>query len=450
MAYAESADMNVIQVLAALYKDPEYVTIHPPSALVFKLAAGNTWRRDEIKTLVQRETFSFDESTESEIPKQYNETEQQHISRIKSEFDNGKNAATQSFMIALQQQWPARRPLAPTSAAISRYIRVGAAMKDITTKYEEWYANLEFTQYLDQVSTLCARHAISPVSQTYYYLSIPIKKKTLDFHLRKFTREEVFAAAPFCISSPEAPCEPETPLQTKSSPSNGSNNRGRLEELCRGLQNLAASGTEHDYVKQLRASCTTLSEQAVGGTEPPRVAAGFPALLQKYLCDCKSYFLRFSHVLTRGVNKNTLFSDRIGMNTDHSIRISPQFWLGQLHRDRFESLSDAWKSIIIEYGVAITHLHRAERLVALSNKPIDLFEELRHIGHSNWDPLRFSETLLLEAESGIMVRKEQELIASHMRTPQNSENAVLQLLMGGGKSSTIIPMLVAYFTDKKK
>jgi hypothetical protein len=85
----------------------------------------------------------------------------------------------------------------------------------------------------------------------------------------------------------------------------------------------------------------------------------------------------------------------------------------------------------------------------LSDKPVDLCEELRYVGYSNWHPLQFPETLLLEAESGIMVREEQELIASHMRSPKH-DNAVLQLLMGGGKSSTIVPILVAYFTDKKR
>ncbi|KAH8693432.1 hypothetical protein GQ44DRAFT_599094, partial [Phaeosphaeriaceae sp. PMI808] len=60
------------------------------------------------------------------------------------------------------------------------------------------------------------------------------------------------------------------------------------------------------------------------------------------------------------------------------------------------------------------------------------------------------ETLLLEAESGIMVRKEQELIAAHMRTPKNVYNIVLQLLIGGGKSSTIVPIVAAYLTDEEK
>lgn len=450
MAYAESADMNVIQVLAALYKDPEYATIHPPSALVFRLAAGNTWRCNEIQSLVQCELSSFDDSAESGIPKQHHETEQQHISRIRSEFDNAKHAAVQSFLVALQQQWPARRPVSPTSAAMSRYLHVASATKSITAKYEEWYDNLEFSQYLDQVSTLCARHAVSPVNQKHCHLSMPINTETLSFHLRKFTEEEVFAAAPPCISALEVPCEPKAPVSAQSIPANGSSNQYRLAQLCRSLQHFATSRTEHHYVKQLHASCVALSEQSGSGPESPNVATGFPTLLQKYLRECRIFFSRFNHALTRCVHNNKLFSDRIGLSTNHSIRITPQFWLSQLHRDRFESLTDAWKSIIIKYGVAITHLHRAARLVALSDKPVDLGEELCHVGHSNWNPLEFPETLLLEAESGIMVRKEQEFIASQMRSPKNGENAVLQMLMGGGKSSTVVPMLVAYFTDRKK
>jgi hypothetical protein len=450
MAYAESADMEVIQVLATLYRDPEYATIHPPSALIYKLAAGDTWRRNEIQSIIERETFSFDDSSESEMPKQYLESELQHVNRIKSEFGNGKRTAIQSFMVTLQQQWPVQRPTSPTSPAISKYIHVAAAMKNITAKYEDWYNNLKFSQYLGHVSTLCVHHTVLPVDSTHYYLSMPIKRETLGFHLRKLTQEEVFDEASLCISSLGVPCEPKTPSPAQFIPANGSSNQDRLEHLCRSLQRFAASSTEHGYVRQLRVSCAALNEQVDSGLGLLDIAADFPALLQRYLCDCESFFENLNNALARFVSSSSLFSDRVGLSTDHSIRISPQFWLGQLHRDRFESLSDAWKSIIITYGVAITHLHRAARLVALSDKPVDLCEELRHVGHSNWDPLDFPETLLLEAESGIMVRQEQEFIASQMRSPKNGENAVLQLLMGGGKSSTILPILVAHFTDKKK
>jgi hypothetical protein len=183
MAYAELADMNVIQVLAALYKGSEYATIHLPSVLVFKLAAGNTWRRDEIQSLIECETSSFNGSVESKLPKQYYETEQQHISRIKSEFDNSKHAAIQSFVVTLQRQWLVQRPLSPNSAAISKYLYVAAAMKKIIVKYEDWYNNLRFLQYLEKILTLCARYAVSLVNQTHYYLLKPIKKEALSFIL---------------------------------------------------------------------------------------------------------------------------------------------------------------------------------------------------------------------------------------------------------------------------
>jgi hypothetical protein len=240
------------------------------------------------------------------------------------------------------------------------------------------------------------------------------------------------------------------PVAAQMISSNGSNMQDRLEDLCRSLENYAASTTEKDYVKQLRSSCAALNEQTGSSSEQLTVTAGFLVLLQKYLCGCKSFLENLNVALTGCVEDSSLFSDRIGLSTNHSVRLSPQFWLGQLHCERFEMLSEAWKLVIIKYGLAITHLHRATRLVALSDKPVDLCEELRHVGHSNWDPLQFPETLLLEAESGIMVRKEQEFVASHMRLPPNMENAVLQLQMGGGKSSTIVPMLAIYFTDKKK
>jgi hypothetical protein len=246
------------------------------------------------------------------------------------------------------------------------------------------------------------------------------------------------------------PCEPTILNAAQPLSSNTSNSREKLEKLCCSLENYARSRTEKDYVQQLRASCTALVEEVGSSSQLFSVAVGFPVLLQKSLCDCKAFFEDFNHALAKCVEENGTFSDRIELCTDHAIRLSPQFWLRQLHRDRFESLSDAWKSIIIRYGVAVTHLHRAQRLVALSNTPADLYEELRHVGHSNWDPLQFPETLLLEAESGIMVRKEQELIASHMRFPKNEDNTVLQLLMGGGKSSTIVPILAAHLTDREK
>ena len=200
MAYAESADMNVIQALAALYRDSGFSEIHLPSATTFKLAAGNDWSQQEVHSVIQRNLLSFDDSAESRLSKQYSETEHQHIKRIKATFNSNQNAAVQSFMLELQRQWPIRRPSTPTLSSGHKYVRVAAAMESIMVKFEDWYNNREFHQYLDQVSRQCAHQAVLPVVQPLHVLSTPIKQEALSYRLRRLTSEEVFAAAPPCIS----------------------------------------------------------------------------------------------------------------------------------------------------------------------------------------------------------------------------------------------------------
>jgi hypothetical protein len=68
-------------------------------------------------------------------------------------------------------------------------------------------------------------------------------------------------------------------------------------------------------------------------------------------------------------------------------------------------------------------------------------------GHENWDPAETPETLLMEIESGILVRKVQADIGAQMMNPVGSRNAVMQLNMGEGKSSVIVPMVAAALAD---
>jgi hypothetical protein len=200
MAYAESADMNVIQALAALYRDSSFSAIHIPSALTFKLVAGTNFSQQEVHSVIQRNLLSFDDSAESRLPKQNLETDHQHIKRIEGLFNTNQGAAIESFILELQQQWPMRRPSTPTSSAIHKYVRVATAMETITVKFEDWYNNREFHQYLDQISRHFAHQTVLPIDQPRYILSAPIKQKALSYRLRQWTPEELFATVTPCIT----------------------------------------------------------------------------------------------------------------------------------------------------------------------------------------------------------------------------------------------------------
>lgn len=460
MAYAVSADMNIIQALIAIYKIPEFGLVNMPQANLFTPAAGAIFRIHEVEAIVRTNTTPFESSEECHLPKQGNETNQQHTRRIRSEFQTRRDLAIKKFVTDLKNQWPVRIPSLPHCGGFDLYLRASDAMASIIEKFKIWHDNMEFSRYLWNLSRLLASQAISPVTNPFHFYTSSNENQALCPKRGQISLDDIFAAMPnFSTrhssdqSTPDqltAPIEPRIPTGEIALASEVPDTRIKLEELCQRLQASAVANTELDYITQLRLSCAALDEHTGSDLVQGKVPAGTREILQKYLVDCKKYFKDLNDALLRSVMDRDSFSIRISLNTDQSVRLNPRFWLSQLHRDRFHLMSEGWKAALIKYGLALTNLHRATRLVSLSDESVDLYEELRHVGHSNWDPMQFPETLLLEAESGIMVRKEQEVIASHMRTPANGDNIVLQLLMGGGKSSVIVPILAANLTDKEK
>lgn len=110
-------------------------------------------------------------------------------------------------------------------------------------------------------------------------------------------------------------------------------------------------------------------------------------------------------------------------------------------------LSGPWKEAVVAYGVAVTLVQRARRLVRLQDNDADLLRELENTGRQGWDPRNYPEWLLLECESELMIRKVQTQIALQMIKPPDSRNAVMQLNMGEGKTSVIIPLITAAISD---
>ncbi|KAH7268297.1 hypothetical protein B0J15DRAFT_533760 [Fusarium solani] len=77
-----------------------------------------------------------------------------------------------------------------------------------------------------------------------------------------------------------------------------------------------------------------------------------------------------------------------------------------------------------------------------------LREEEEHEGHSNWSPLEHPEWLLLEIDNNILIRPPQVDVARAIIWPASESNSVLQMNMGQGKTSCVIPMAVVMLADK--
>lgn len=108
------------------------------------------------------------------------------------------------------------------------------------------------------------------------------------------------------------------------------------------------------------------------------------------------------------------------------------------------------KEALIYFGLAITdlqHLLRVQDHQKRMKKQQER-DEWANPGHINWKPMDHVDWLLLEIDSNILLRDEQVKVALATICPESGENAVLQLLMGKGKTSCILPMVAADLANK--
>jgi hypothetical protein len=468
MAYSATADMDAVSTLAAFYRLHDMASVKPPTAASsFDRSQGDSWAKGEIEKIVSTYKRDLRHCPEGNIPRNEGEGNRKYTARLNAQRKRPMKNAEQMFTSALREQWPCSNPSTPTANEIKLYINVPEAMIAAKARFKMKDDNLRFNKYLDDLSQCMGRQEIQSIAAPRHILSAPTNIRSPENPRRYYALNDIFTApAPVSVhhvpeqslfvEPQESPLPPLT-LQPAISmveklPSLGNvEATGALELFCLCLGYSTTLKFQKDYVKALRASCNALAKyEAENKTQIAQITDDTEGLLQDHLKSCKSYFEALDIAMAQVVQGEGGSIDEIAFVLNHTPRLSPTTWLKCLNRATFQSLPEQWKTAIINYASTVTHLHRAQRMVAMSEKPYELAQELQNVGHTNWSPQEFPETLLLEAESGILVREVQETIAENMRTPPHAENAVCQLNMGEGKSSVIVPILAAALADTKK
>ena len=107
---------------------------------------------------------------------------------------------------------------------------------------------------------------------------------------------------------------------------------------------------------------------------------------------------------------------------------------------------------MLHYAEAIVDLQQLLRVrdAHLLKDQIQLANERRNIAHVGWKPEDYIDWLLLEIDFNLIIREDQLQVAQAMiASPKTVSNFVLQMNMGQGKSSVIIPMVAAALASDK-
>ncbi|KAH9056907.1 hypothetical protein EDB87DRAFT_1634224 [Lactarius vividus] len=125
-------------------------------------------------------------------------------------------------------------------------------------------------------------------------------------------------------------------------------------------------------------------------------------------------------------------------------RITPRSVLRQLSRNCIGLLPDQWKPAITRYAVTILKYQQSQRLLELAfwRKNEAFFRETKTICE---DIVAESthDWLLIQIEANVLARPVQLSIAREMIAPSSKQSISLQLNMGEGKSSVIIPLVAS-------
>ncbi|KAI9433421.1 hypothetical protein BJY52DRAFT_1160284 [Lactarius psammicola] len=129
-------------------------------------------------------------------------------------------------------------------------------------------------------------------------------------------------------------------------------------------------------------------------------------------------------------------------------RITPRSVLQELSRDRIHAMTDQCKRAIIRYAVAFLKYQQSQRLLELSLRNRD--DELLQEAETACEEVAAAcspDWLLIQIDANFLARQLQLDIAHEMISPSCQRSAVLQLNMGEGKSSVIVPLVAATLAD---
>ncbi|RCI13404.1 hypothetical protein L249_5585 [Ophiocordyceps polyrhachis-furcata BCC 54312] len=449
LSFDPQVDMNAVMILCAFSSVEELASLQPPPCSHFtgfrdglqQVSSGR------LETIIASSTRTPNLDTGSERT-----TNRHRRARSHDREDERLRSEARSMATFLLSQWPCAVPSADGFHA--ECVDVAEVMHDVQAEWTRVYNNTLLAQYAEDAQTHLDRHVAvdeteSPIPRPEAYHSEEeagvsrrqsvIPSLSPELIMREAPRVQRPCIDDLCLRSPVRTAEPQTQPYAPE-----------VEELERVLWLFRASPRPlwRQYGNDLLRSCDALRSietQSHRNTSVPDLDRIDEALK---LVDSvlASTFAAITDALSADdVRFRWLQQGALWPNT------APMTLLRLLRSKDKVAFGPGMKEVLVSYGVVITSKQLLLRMrnASLKRDEAKLLEQCLSKGHENWDPLEQPDWLLLEIESNLLIRREQVEVANAIICPPSQSNSVLQLNMGRGKTSCIVPMVAAVLADSK-
>ncbi|RMZ91442.1 hypothetical protein DV736_g1343, partial [Chaetothyriales sp. CBS 134916] len=444
LAFAKDSDIEIIQALGSFFVLSRMAQISPPAIASFQLSEGAVFQKQKLRSALRTTLRPFTKCPESKLARNAGESDHALKSRRQRQFQSNQDRSLTQLIQALENLWPCEFPILPNVTQFHTYMNMENVMQVTRPKFKTWYDNYRLNAYLGDIEDVLQGVTVTAAEMPSLCLGSP---GLFIARGRGFiSNDDIFSGSPPSILS----STPELLTGDLLVPTSASNDPPQLASLLNDVESLARSRFEMRYVEDLQVSLRSFQSW----DKQYRLASKKESIkksLYNHLSRCKDHVQKIQTTIldaTAYVTGDMSFGQRhklkhlaVMVTIKQWPRLCPIFFLEQLSRHRWPQVTQNWRLYVVRYALALTELQRAERLISLLGSQVDLIKELRNPGHTNWDPEAHPESLLLEVESGFLIRRVQEEIARQMRDVVG--NATMQLNMGEGKSSVIVPGVAA-------
>ena len=460
LLYSKNASMNIIHALMGCASVPglKSAAMQPPRDELFNLKINWTTLPGLVRAVVFDGEKPFQSCPEFHLPRQSDEDEDDYYERRWAVWDTQSKSLKESFCVALGAQFTRDQELTtPVDRVYFNHLNDRTIMSGCQELVRDAWVTDRFNKYLERVvqqlhssPTINVQEALRDCrcgrcdGRNSQQESTPPESQQ---PARHFSADGLFSRP-----APQTErCEPEGFASFCEKYEELGNSLTRFNHLLTSLSQISdLQPHQQSYIEELYRSSD--SSSSIRTRVKQNRDDDFRGVLEEYVQQCQLKVERIHNAINQVLEGETVAA-QICVEASIYPRLSPVFLLQRLTRSMWNTLPDDWKTCLVDYVLSITHLQRAQRLLAASRNSIrgaDFSKELLNCGdHASvsWDPLKYPESLLVEVEQGIMIRPVQNRIAAQMRDPPDGKNCVMQLNMGEGKSSVIVPIVAAALAD---
>ncbi|KAF8127616.1 hypothetical protein EV363DRAFT_1452213 [Boletus edulis] len=440
MAYASPNLADLVPMFIAFASEPRFRSEDPPHYDSYDLAKGDSPSSTTLRSYISDCVHSFECSPESAEPAWSDESSNNLRKRRLKLYDDRCDSDADVTVSRLLNAWPCRTP--PRCSLSPALYDVPDFTSNVQRHFSSCYRNLKLKEHLTRVQNILnnIRSPAIPIPTLQY--TFEPSQNTPPRTSWSLTVEQLFTRP-----APSLQSHGTLPSYTADNGSTSLPSSAPLHQLIATVEENAVNTFQRRYASALRTSAecfrTDISFATRGPTELPTGET-----LAAHYARCRASYregLEYveQHLSSRSQSEQAL--EQAGQwprMTAHSL-------LRSLASNSPTVLSDDWKECLIRLALLALELQRARRLLRLhlDNSCEELRRELENEGCDGWNAEVHPDWLLIQLQGNFLVRRVQAEIANEMITPRSGNNTAMQLNMGEGKSSVIVPISVVALAD---